>query len=348
MKRILFSHGAGGESMHELIRNVMLKNISPAEADVPLSALDDSGVVDDIVLTTDSHTVKPIFFPGGDIGSLSICGTVNDLSVMGAKPVALSAAFVLEEGFPIPDLERILKSMDSSCKKAGVQILTGDTKVMERGALEKIIINTSGVGVRTKELEKNIEEIRKYREFSSRWLLDSNLREGDKLILTGPIGEHGVALLSFREGYGFESEVVSDIRPLNRMLFSALKAGGVVAMKDPTRGGLANLLNEFSDKSGIGIFVKEEDILVRKPVSSACKMLGLDPLEIGNEGVAVIGVVKEKAEDVLEEVKRMEEGKDARIIGEATTKIHGVVMETLVGGRRIVEQPLGDPIPRIC
>ncbi|MHC1610158.1 MAG: hydrogenase expression/formation protein HypE [Candidatus Methanospirareceae archaeon] len=354
---IKLEHGAGGEGMHELLKLVLsyfkftsVKSDAGerAEIEVPLTALDDSAVVENIVFTTDSHTVKPLFFPGGDIGTLSIAGTVNDIAVMGAEPLCLSVAFVIEEGFPLDDFERILDSMRKTCEEAEVAVVTGDTKVVERGAVEKIVVNTSAIGRRTEALDKNIAEVRKYRELAGNWLADSNLRDGDKIIVSGYIGDHGVALLSFREGFEFDTGLKSDITPLNKTIREILEVGGVVAMKDPTRGGLANSLNEFSEKSKVGILIEEDKIPIRESVRSACEMLGIDPLEVGNEGKVVMGVVKERAEEVLEALRRTENGRDAAIIGSATKEVKGVVMKTRVGGMRIVETPVGDPVPRIC
>ncbi|HUV80643.1 MAG TPA: hydrogenase expression/formation protein HypE [Candidatus Bathyarchaeia archaeon] len=354
---IKLEHGAGGEGMHELLKLVLsyfnftkVKSNDGAktEIEVPLQALDDSAVVDNIVFTTDSHTVKPLFFPGGDIGTLAIAGTVNDIAVMGAEPLCLSVAFVIEEGFSLNDFERVLEGMRKTCEEAEVAIVTGDTKVVERGAVEKIVVNTSAIGRRTEALDKNMAEVRKYRELAGNWLVDSNLRDGDKIIVSGYIGDHGVALLSFREGFEFDTELKSDIAPLNKPIQEILEVGGVVAMKDPTRGGLANSLNEFSEKSNVGILIEEEKIPVRESVRSACEMLGIDPLEVGNEGKMVMGVVKEKADDVLDALRRTKQGKDAAIIGSATKELKGVVMKTRVGGMRIVETPIGDPVPRIC
>jgi hydrogenase expression/formation protein HypE len=305
---ITLAHGAGGRVMQELIGKRILNQFSRGALDkmgieVSLSDMDDSAVVDDIVFTTDSHTVKPLFFPGGDIGSLSVAGTVNDISVMGVEPLALSCGFVLEEGFPIKDLDRIISSMGQSSKDAGVPIVTGDTKVVERGSVERLFVNTSGIGRRTEQLDRNIELVREYREFEGRWLKDSNIRPGDKIIITGSIGDHGIALLSYREGYGFDTELESDVKCLNHLLADAVAVGGIVAMKDPTRGGLANALNEWSEKSGTGILVQEDKIPIKPPVHAACEMLGMDPLNIGNEGKAIIGVVPELADDVLMALK---------------------------------------------
>ncbi len=350
---LTMSHGAGGAVMQNMIGKLIVPILSNRKwkrhgIQVPLDALDDSAVVDGIVFTTDSHTVRPIVFPGGDIGSLSVAGTVNDLSVVGAEPLGLSCGFVLEEGLAFEELERILKSMAATCRKAGVPVVTGDTKVVERGAVQKLIINTSGIGRRSPLLDRNLKTARRYRKVRSNWLLDSNLRPGDKLILSGAVGDHGIAVLSQREGYGFESVIRSDVQPLNAMVAAALKVGGVVSAKDPTRGGLANLLNEWADKSKTGIVVEEEAVPVHDGVRTACEMLGIDPLSIGNEGKAVFGVVRERAEEILKALRRTKEGRESAIIGEATTGVKGVVLQTTVGGKRILEQPAGDPIPRIC
>ncbi|MEM2094283.1 MAG: hydrogenase expression/formation protein HypE [Candidatus Bathyarchaeia archaeon] len=348
MERVTMAHGAGGIVMQDLIRRVIVKNLGGSGVEVPLEALDDSAVVDDIVLKSDSHTVKPLFFPGGDIGRLAVSGTVNDIAVMGAAPLALTSAFIVEEGFLISDLERIVKSMAETCREAGVHIVTGDTKVMEKGSLEKLVVNTSGIGRRTEALERNIFEVRKYRPFETRWLLDSNLRKGDKIIISGTVGDHGVAILSYREGYDFGSEIVSDVAPLNKVIERLLNVGGIVKIKDPTRGGLANVLNEWSEKSKVGIIVYEEKIPIREGVRSACEMLGIDPLEVGNEGKIVIAAVPEKAEEVLAALRETREGREAEIIGEATDEFREVVLTTDVGGRRILPPPVGDPVPRIC
>jgi len=259
-QRITMAHGAGGAVMNDLIKRYVLKYLGGSGAEVPLEALDDAAVIDDVVLKSDSHAVKPLFFPGGDIRRLAVTGTVNDIAVLGAEPVALTSGFVLEEGLLIVDFERIVRSMGETCKEAGVYVITGDTKVVEKGALEGCVINTSGIGRRNQASEHNIVVVKKHRpQFSSRWLLDSNLRAGDKIILSGTIGDHGLAVLSSREGYGFGSRIVSDVAPLNRVILRLLgEVGGIVAMKDPTRGGLSNALSEWSQKSKIGILAKEE------------------------------------------------------------------------------------------
>jgi len=346
--RVTLAHGAGGVVMGRFVKEIILKYFGGWNVEVPLEALDDAAVVDKIVFTTDSYTVKPVFFPGGDIGRLAVSGTVNDLSVLGAEPLALSAGFIIEEGFPIADLKKILESMRKTCEEADVMLVTGDTKVLEKGGVDQIIINTSGIGRRSETLDKNFRVVKKYRPIGSRWLLDSNLRSGDKIIVSGTIGDHGLAILSFREGYSFSNRITSDVAPLNKVIKKVLEVGGVVCIKDPTRGGLSNTLNEWCEKSGVGILVYEDKIPIREDVRAACEMLGIDPLEVGNEGKVVLGVVSEMAEEVLKTLKETKEGKNAQIIGEATKDFSGVVVKTVVGGKRILPPPTGDPVPRIC
>jgi hydrogenase expression/formation protein HypE len=349
--KITMLHGAGGSVMHDLVKNYIVKYFRGLSnvAEVPLEAMDDAAVIGDIVFKSDSHAVKPIFFPGGDIGRLSISGTVNDISCLGAEPYALACGLILEEGLLFSDLERILASMRQACIEACVGIVTGDTKVVEKGSLGGCVMNVSGIGRRTPALDNNLKVVRKYRELKTRWALDSNLAEGDKIILSGAIGDHGLAVLSAQQGIKFGSEIKSDVKPLNRMIQNLLgKVGGVVAMKDPTRGGLADALNEWTEKSKIGILIHENKIPIHADVQTACDMLGLDPLEIGNEGKIIVGAVPQKIEEVLEFLKQTPEGKEAQIIGETTTEFKGVAMQTAVGGKRIIAKPVGDPVPRIC
>jgi len=350
-KHVTMLHGAGGTVMHDMVKKYIVKYFgATANIEVPLEALDDAAVVNDIVLKSDSHVVKPIFFPGGDIGRIAVAGTVNDIAVLGAEPYALACGFILEEGLPLADFERILASMQKTCLEAKVSIITGDTKVVEKGSLGGCVVNTSGIGRRSNALEKNLEVVKQFRsDFEARWILDSNLKAGDKILLSGTVGDHGLAVLSAQEGLSFGSDIKSDVKPLNRLIQLLLEdVGGIVAMKDPTRGGLADALNELSQKSHVGILVYEDKIPVRKDVQAACEMLGLDPLEIGNEGKVVIGAVREKAEEILQFLKTTEEGKEAEIIGEATMGFTGVAMQTVVGGKRIIARPVGDPVPRIC
>ena len=348
MNRISMAHGGGGTAMQELIKKYVLKYLGGSSAEVPLEALDDSAVIEDIVLKSDSHTVKPLFFPGGDIGRLAITGTVNDIAAVGAEPLALTSGFIIEDGFEIETFENILKSMQETCEEAGVYVLTGDTKVMEKGALDKFVVNTSGIGKRSRYLDENLQIVREHRDLKSRWLLDSNLSNGDSIIVSGTLGDHGIAVLSSREGYGFETEVKSDMMPLNKVVNELLQIGGIVNIKDPTRGGLSNVLNEWSEKSNIGITIHEEKIPIRTGVKAACEMLGIDPLEIGNEGKLVIATIPEKAEEILDKLKGTEIGHDAAIIGKVTKGSNYVVLETSIGGKRIILPPIGDPVPRIC
>ena len=347
--KIEISHGAGGKKMDALIKNYVIKYFGKGKAEVGLGTLDDAAVIDGIVFTTDSHTVKPLFFPGGDIGSLSVSGTVNDIAVVGARPLAISSALIIEEGFDMDDFERILESMKRTADIAGVEIVTGDTKVVEKNSLEGMVINTSGIGIKGEELEHNFEIVNEYRKMDTPWLLDSNLREGDKIILSGYIGDHGIAILSSREGYDFHVDIKSDVAPVNKLVERALKVGGVVAAKDPTRGGISNALNEWAEKSKVDILVDESSIPVREGVRAACEMLGIDVYSVGNEGKVLFGVIGEKAEEILKEIRKDPLGKDAQIIGEVVGEYgKRVILRTEVGGRRILSKPVGDPVPRIC
>jgi hydrogenase expression/formation protein HypE len=348
---ITMLHGAGGTVMHELVKNYVVKYFGNfGNAEVPLEAMDDAAVVGDIVLKSDSHAVKPIFFPGGDIGRIGISGTVNDIACLGAEPYALACGLILEEGLAFSDLEKILVSMKETCKEAGVGIITGDTKVVEKGSLGGCVMNVSGIGRRTEALESNLRVVRQHRsDFKARWLLDSNLNVGDQIIASGTLGDHGLAVLSAQQGLTFGSKIKSDVKPLNRLIQRMLgKIGGVVAIKDPTRGGLADALNELSEKSDAGILIQENKIPIREDVRAASEMLGLDPIEVGNEGKIIIGVVPGKAEPLLNWLKETEEGKEAEIIGEVTGDFRRVAMQTAVGGKRIIARPVGDPVPRIC
>jgi hydrogenase expression/formation protein HypE len=248
------------------------------------------------------------------------------------------------------DFERILASMRSTCIEAGVGIVTGDTKVVEKGALGGCVMNVSGIGKRTPALEHNLEIVKQFRpDFAARWTLDSNLKVGDKIILSGTIGDHGLAVLSAQEGLRFGSDIKSDVKPLNKLIQRLLgEVGGVVAIKDPTRGGLADALHEWTEKSKTGILIQENKVPIRDDVRAACEMLGLDPLEVGNEGKIIIGTVSQKAEEITKFLRETPEGKNAQIIGEVTAEFGGVAMQTVVGGKRVIARPIGDPVPRIC
>ena len=348
MSKVIMNDGAGGDIMQEFISKHITSHFPRMKTEIPLDALDDSAVVNDIVFTIDGHTVNPLFFPGGDIGRIAVSGTVNDISVMGAKPVGLGSSVILEEGLDSDTVDKVMESMGKTSQECGVPVVTGDTKVMGAGELDKMIITTSAIGIRPDYLDHDMEVANSYRKVDNRWCTDSNTRPGDVIIVSGYMGDHGIALLSFREGYGFESDVKSDVQPLNKMIEKALRVGGIVAMKDPTRGGLANTLNEWADKSKCQLDVNEADIPIRDGVENACELLGIEPLNIGNEGKCVISVVPEMAEEVLKALRATPEGKDAAIIGRAVDGPSRVVLKTEIGGKRILEPPSGDPVPRIC
>jgi len=344
-------HGGGGLYMHKLLkRHILPRFKSRRGAEIPLALLADSAVIDGIAFTTDSYTVKPIFFPGGDIGRLSVSGTVNDLSVVGAEPIAISCALIIEEGFELSKLDKILGSIEDTASEADVEVVTGDTKVVERGRLEEIIVNTAGIGGRSPHLDENLRKASSDgRTLGSRWLDPRNIRPGDRIIISGTIGDHAMAIIAARGELGFEiGELRSDAAPLNRLILSALEAGGVVAAKDPTRGGLAALLNEWSETAGLGIILEEERIPVREEVQAACEILGIEPLELANEGKAVLAVPEKYAGEVLEALRANPLGKNAEIIGRFTDEYEGVVVETEIGGIRYLPMPVGDPVPRIC
>jgi len=348
MPNVVMNHGAGGEMMQEFLNKHIVRHFPSMDAEVPLDSMDDSAVVDDIVFTIDGHTVNPLIFPGGDIGRLSVAGTVNDISVMGASPLGLACSVIMEEGLDISIVDTVMDSMGRTCRECGVPVVTGDTKVMESGALDKMVMTTSAIGRRSPLLDGNLRTAAEYRQVSNRWCTDDSIRPGDAIITSGYIGDHGVAILSFREGYGFESEIKSDVAPLNKMIAAGLNAGGIVAMKDPTRGGLANTLNEWVSKSGIGMEIDQESIPLRDGVVNACDLLGIDPLSIGNEGKAILACVPEMADQVVKALRSTPEGRHAAVIGYATEAPARVILRTEIGGRRILDAPSGDPVPRIC
>lgn len=337
--RVEMRHGGGGRSMRKLIEEVFARGFADVPFDgIGLAAMDDGAAirVGDrwLVLTTDSHVIHPVFFPGGDIGRLSVSGTCNDLAMMGAtEGIALTCAMVIEEGFPLDKLERIQQSMVEACREAGATIVTGDTKVMGKGELDGIIINTTGIAFAT-------EPVR-----------DSGLRVGDKLIVTGTMGDHGLAVMAARHNLEIDGgELLSDVAPLTTLIRSALVAGNgsVVAMKDPTRGGLASSLGEMASKANVGIVVWERKIPVSAAARAAGEMIGIDPLQVANEGKAVIGVRADAADAVLAALRAHPLGKDAAIVGEAVAERPGsVIMDTGYGRRLLVESD-GEPLPRIC
>ena len=335
-EKVALKHGAGGRAMRALIEDVFLALASPVDG-IGLAALDDGAAirVGDrwLVITTDSHVVHPIFFPGGDIGRLSVSGTVNDLAMMGAtEPLGLTCAVILEEGFPRADLERIRDSMLTASREAGAPIVTGDTKVMGRGEIDGVVLNTTGVAL------------------ADRVVSDAGLRVGDRIIVTGTVGDHGMAVMTQRHQLGLQGDLRSDVAPLNGLVRAALRAGGdeLVAMKDPTRGGLASVLHEMAGKAKVGIVLDEPAVPVNAEVRAACDVLGIDPLVVANEGKAVIGVRPGAADRVLAALRAHPLGRRAAVVGTAVAERPGQVILDTGLGRRLLAEPEGEPLPRIC
>jgi hydrogenase expression/formation protein HypE len=340
---IRLAHGAGGVLQEELIdfitKNIPFKNVNNG---IGVEELDDGATIPlkeydkEIVITADGHTIYPLFFPGGDLGTLSVCGTVNDLLMMGAEPMALTSMIIIEEGFEFNQLEKIVNSMNSMAKKANIAIIAGDTKIMPRGTLNEIIIATTGIGIK----DKNIK------------ILDNNIKVGDEIILTGSIGDHGTALMASREGLNISTDLKSDISLLLD-IYDKIKLeisnNYIHAMKDPTRGGIAAALNDWASKSNVSIWIDEEKVPVKKQVIAICDMLGLDPYNIACEGRALLAVDPVHSKNILEKIKLTQIGKDAKIIGEVKAdNPKRVFLKTIVGGTRFIDMPLGEPIPRIC
>ena len=330
---ILLAHGSGGKLSHELVE----KNFLPFLTNPALNKLDDSAIFEAsgrLAFTTDSYVVNPIFFPGGDIGKLAVCGTVNDLAMNGAKPLYLSLAAIIEEGFPIGELEQIMKSIKKAVEEAEVSIITGDTKVVNQGQADKLFITTSGVGIISPGVD----------------ISGANARAGDTVLLSGTIGDHGIAIMSQREGLRFSMALESDCAPLNKLVSQMLEVSSKIhCLRDPTRGGLATTLNEFARQSKAGIVVEEVKIPVKEEVKAACELLGLDPIYVANEGKLVAIVDPSDADKILAQMKRNIYGKDAAIIGEITKEHPGkVIMKTKLGPSRIVDMLSGELLPRIC
>ncbi len=333
-ERILLAHGSGGRLTHDLITNLFKRHFANAYLD----ALNDAAVLPErggrLAFTTDSYVVQPIFFPGGDIGKLAVCGTVNDLSMVGANPLYLTAGYILEEGLPFADLETIVSSMASVAAQAGVQIVAGDTKVVDRGGVDKVFINTAGVGWIPDDLTLSPDEI----------------RPGDAILVSGTLGDHGIAILCQREGLDIGTPLVSDCAPLNGLAAAILERHrDVRAMRDPTRGGLATTLIELAGSSGLGFKIEESAIPVHEAVRGACELLGLDPLYVANEGKLVAVVPWESAESVLAVMQEHPLGRDARIIGRVVeAHPRKVVLRTALGVSRVLEMLVGEQLPRIC
>ena len=330
---ILLAHGSGGKLSHDLVQKTFL----PSLANTMLNKLDDSAIFEAngrLAFTTDSYVVNPIFFPGGDIGRLAVCGTVNDLSMSGAKPLYLSLSIILEEGFSLSELDRIVKSVKAAAEEAGVNIIAGDTKVVNHGQADKLFINTSGIGIISPEVD----------------ISGANAKLGDKVILSGTIGDHGIAIMSQREGLKFSVPVESDCAPLNKLVSQILKASlKIHCLRDPTRGGLATTLNEFAAQSNVGIVVEEDKIPVKESVKAACELLGFDPVYVANEGKLVAIVEPNDADKVLAKMKQNSYGRNAALIGEVTDAHPSkVIMKTKLGPSRIVDMLSGELLPRIC
>jgi hydrogenase expression/formation protein HypE len=337
---ILLGHGSGGQLTADLIGRLFV----PAFGNDVLGALEDQATLSipvphasgsyRIAFTTDSFVVRPLFFPGGDIGWLAVHGTVNDLAVGGARPLFLSAAFILEEGLPLTDLQRIVVSMRQACTEAGVSLVTGDTKVVDRGKGDGMYITTSGVGLVPESVSLSIH----------------NARPGDCILVSGTIGDHGIAIMSVREGLEFETVLESDTAPLITLAQAVLEASPRTrCMRDPTRGGLSSVLNELTAASGVGVRLDEAAIPIRPEVRGACEMLGLDPLYVANEGKLVAVVPPEDADRVLQAMRAHPLGKNAALIGEVVADKHGmVVLRSVVGGERVVTMLAGEQLPRIC
>ncbi|HWB99682.1 MAG TPA: hydrogenase expression/formation protein HypE [Bryobacteraceae bacterium] len=332
-KTVVLGHGSGGKLSAQLIREIFLKDF-----DNPLlRKLDDQAVfpvsAGRLAFTTDSFVVTPLFFPGGDIGALAVNGTVNDLAMSGARPLYLSAAFILEEGLPLEELGRVTASMARAAEAAGAVIVTGDTKVVHRGAADRLFVTTAGVGVVPGGVA----------------ISASNIRPGDRVLLSGTIGDHGMAVMSQREGLEFEGAIVSDTAPLHRLVEAMIAVGEIHALRDPTRGGLGTSLCEMASASRVGVEIEGRAIPVRDEVRAACELLGLDPLFVANEGKLVAFVRADDAEAVLAAMRRRPEGRDATIIGTAVEAHAGMVLlRTEIGGTRVVDLPFGEQLPRIC
>lgn len=332
--RISLSHGSGGKLSFNLIKKLFLSNFNNPY----LKRLDDGAVLNieglKLAYTTDSYTVDPLFFKGGDIGELAVYGTVNDLAMCGATPLYLSCSFIIEEGFSLSLLEKIVLSMKTASAIAKVDIVTGDTKVVNKGAADKIFINTSGVGI--VEEEVNIS--------------GNNAKVGDVIMINGPIGSHGIAVLSEREGLKFETEIKSDTAPLSSLVADMLIVSkDIHVLRDPTRGGLSTTLNEIALSSKVDIEINESDIPIQEEVRAACEILGYDPLYLANEGKLVAFIPSEIASDILKKMKENKYGKESKIIGRVVKKSEGkVYLNTIIGGKRIVDMLTGEQLPRIC
>lgn len=333
--KIMLGHGSGGKMMHDLIEKVFIKHFANSILNDQTDAAILQSGSEEIAFTTDSFVIDPLFFPGGNIGKLAVCGTVNDLAVTGAEPAYLSVSFIIEEGFPVIDLVTIADSLAAEAKKAGVIIVTGDTKVVNKGKCDKLFINTAGIG----RIQKDKLYISKAK----------NIEEGDVIIINGMIGDHGMAVMNARESFNFKTTVESDCASLNHMISAVLDKSKVKFMRDPTRGGVAAVLNELAAKVEVGIEIEETALPVRDGVKAMCEILGFDPLHVANEGKVIIVASEKSADDILKILKNNALGKDCAIIGRVVKDHPGkVVMKNTTGGRRFIDSLSGDQLPRIC
>jgi hydrogenase expression/formation protein HypE len=337
--RVTLKQGGGGRAMRNLIERLFIRDFAEQPFDgVGLAAMDDGAAIPlgdgrFLIITTDSHVIHPIFFPGGDIGRISISGTVNDLAMMGAtRPLGLTCGVILEEGFDIEKLEAIQKSIVDTCREAGTVVVTGDTKVMGRGEVDGIVINTTGVGI-TRLVVR-----------------DNGLRPGDRIVITGTIGDHGLAVMAARHGLELEGDLRSDVAPINGLVEVALQASGdaITAMKDPTRGGVSSSLHEMASKSRVGIVIRESSIPLTDAVRSTGEILGIDPLHVANEGKALIGVRAEVADKLVAALRTHPLGRQAAIIGTCISERPGSIILDTGFGKRLLAEPDGEPLPRIC
>ncbi len=333
-EKVLLDHGSGGKVSHAMFSDLIL----PLFENPELSKQDDGATLNiegaNLAFSTDSYVVDPIFFPGGNIGDLAVNGTINDISMCGAKPEFISVGLIIEEGLPVKQLKKILETMAMAAKKAGVKIVTGDTKVVPKGKADKIFINTSGIGIIPPGINVS----------------GANAKPGDKIIVSGTIADHGITVLSSREGLKFDSDIISDSAPLNKMVQAIIQSRcDIHVLRDPTRGGLGTTLNEIASQSGVGMNINEISLPIRGAVQGTCELLGFDPLYIANEGKLIAIVPEKDSLKALDIIQQNEFGKDAVIIGEVTKKDPGrVYLQTKIGGKRVVDMLTGDQLPRIC
>lgn len=329
---VVMGHGAGGQMSHDLLQRVFLPELGQAAPRM----LDDAAVLTvhghRLALTTDSHVVSPLIFPGGDMGRLAVCGTVNDLAMMGAQPLALTSGFVLEEGLPLTTLSAVVRAMQAAAAEAGVVIAAGDTKVVQKGHGDGLYINTAGLGL----IPPGVA------------ISGANAQPGDAILLSGPVGDHGIAVMSAREDLGFETDLRSDVAPLNGLVAAMLAAGPVHVLRDPTRGGLATALYDIAEQSGVTLSVVEDRLPVRPPVAAACEMLGLDVWYVANEGKLVACVPASHAEAILQAMRAHPYGREAVVLGEVTAGRPHAVVRTAIGGTRLLDRLPGEMLPRIC